>query len=180
MHLHGIAGSEGQGQRMRFREARASLVELGQSPTGDSSDPPHLYASEQQETASTRPGRVLIVEDEYFIMDQIERTLLDAGYDVVAAVATAEEAIEIAETERPDVAVMDIRLAGERDGIDAAAELLERWGIQSIFATAHDDPATRHRAEAANPAGWLTKPLSPRRLIDSVYRAMAISRDPDS
>jgi two-component system, response regulator PdtaR len=55
---------------------------------------------------------------------------------------------------------MDIRLAGARDGIAAADEILSRFGIRSVFVTATTDPHTRHRAAAVNPIAFLEKPLT--------------------
>ena len=96
-------------------------------------------------------GRVLIVEDEYFVALDAEDALTSAGFTA-----------EVAAAEAPDIVLMDIRLAGLRDGIDAAAEIRSRLGIPSLFATAHSDAATRARGdEAASPLGWLTKPYTP-------------------
>jgi CheY-like chemotaxis protein len=124
------------------------------------------------------PGRVLIVEDDYFVALESEAALLEAGHEVVAAVTTGEEALEVAERARPELAVMDIRLAGTLDGIDTAAELLRRHGLRSIFASAHADPGTRARAEAARPLGWLTKPYTGRALVAAVASAFATLRGP--
>ena len=76
----------------------------------------------------------------------------------------ADQAVAIAERERPDVVLMDIRLLGSRDGIDAAEEINHRLGIGSIFVTANTDPQTRRRAEAVRPIGFLEKPLTQDRL----------------
>ena len=76
-------------------------------------------------TSASR-GRVLIVEDEYFVALDAEDALSSAGFMVVGISATAEEAIEKAAAEAPDIVLMDIRLAGPRDGIDAAAEIRRR------------------------------------------------------
>ena len=62
-------------------------------------------------------------------------------------------------SQRPALCVMDIRLAGSRDGIEAAIEIFMAHGIRCIFATAHADPEARVRAEKAVPHGWLQKPL---------------------
>jgi len=59
---------------------------------------------------------------------------------------------------------MDIRIAGSRDGIEAAQEIFSRFGIRSIFVTANTDPFTRERAAAVNPVGFLEKPLVAKRL----------------
>jgi CheY-like chemotaxis protein len=118
-------------------------------------------------------GRVLIVEDEYFVALDAEDALSAAGFTVVGMAATADEAIGLAEAERPDVVLMDIRLAGPRDGIYAAAEIRRRFGIPSLFATAHADAATRARGEgAAAPLGWLTKPYTQRELAEAMAAAM--------
>jgi DNA-binding response OmpR family regulator len=106
--------------------------------------------------------------------------LASAGFEVVGVATTAEEAVEIARAERPDLVLMDIRLAGVRDGIDAAAEIRSDLGIPSLFATAHSDAATRARGEgAAAPIGWLTKPYAPTELAAAVAAALARLRGQD-
>jgi two-component system, response regulator PdtaR len=120
--------------------------------------------------------RVLVVEDEFFLAVQIEEWLLDNGLDVVDVVHTADEAIAVAETERPDLVIMDIRLASETDGIAAALEILDRTGVRCIFATAFADAATRERGEKARPHGWLRKPFTADVLLGAVKNALE-SRD---
>jgi two-component system, response regulator PdtaR len=68
--------------------------------------------------------------------------------------------------------VMDIRLIGQRDGIDAAIEICRNTGIRCVFATAHRDTQTLARAEAAAPLGWLTKPYTRDMLVETVKRAL--------
>jgi CheY-like chemotaxis protein len=122
-------------------------------------------------------GRILIVEDEYFVALVSEDALSAAGFVVVGIAATAEEAIAAAGSEQPDVVLMDIRLAGQRDGIDAAAEIFERYGIPSVFATAQADAGTRARGEnAASPLGWLLKPFAPDEVVAVVGAAIAATR----
>jgi CheY-like chemotaxis protein len=111
-----------------------------------------------------RSLRVLIVEDEIFISLHTRGLLQNQGHVVVGVAVSADQAVSMAEREQPDIVLMDIRLAGPRDGIDAAQEIRNRLGIGSIFVTAHTDPHTRHRAEAARPVGFLEKPLTERRL----------------
>jgi DNA-binding NarL/FixJ family response regulator len=117
--------------------------------------------------------RVLVVEDDYLAAADAEAGLNDAGFEVVGVARSAEEAIAIAGAERPALAIMDIRLNGARDGIDAALALFERFGIRSIFATAHHDAAMRARAEPASPLGWLPKPYSMHSLVARVKSAAA-------
>jgi DNA-binding NarL/FixJ family response regulator len=104
------------------------------------------------------------VEDDYFAASETESQLIEAGFVVVGVAASADRAIELARTLRPELAIMDIRLIGPKDGIEAAIELL-RIGIPSVFATAHVDDETRRRATIANPLGWLEKPYSAEKLI---------------
>lgn len=130
----------------------------------------------QASNAVQSARRVLVVEDEFFLAVQIEEWLLGNGLEVVDVVHTADEAIAVAETERPDVVIMDIRLASETDGITAALEILDRTGIRCIFATAFADVATRERGEKARPYGWLSKPFTPDVLLGAVKAALD-SRD---
>jgi DNA-binding NarL/FixJ family response regulator len=115
--------------------------------------------------AAARPPRILIVEDEYLIALELENRLLEAGFEVTGIAATAGEATSLARSENPDLAIMDIRLAGRRDGVEAAVELFTSFGIRSIFASAHADPDTRKRAAPASPIGWLQKPYPADELI---------------
>ena len=124
------------------------------------------------------PARVLIVEDDFLIAMQTEVALTAAGFDVVGPATTAEEAVELAREAQPWLAVMDIRLASTRDGIDAARELYEDFAIRCIFATAHDDARTRGRAEPYAPLGWLPKPYTMASLVAVVAEAVAGLRRP--
>ena len=67
---------------------------------------------------------------------------------------------------------MDIRLAGDRDGIDAALEIFRTLGIRSLFASAHGDAQVRARAEAAQPLGWVAKPYRVETLLKAVEEAL--------
>jgi len=117
-------------------------------------------------------GRILIVEDDYLVATEIEAALADAGFDLAGVAASAEEALQLAAAQRPSLVVMDIRLAGDRDGIDAAIELFREHGIRCIFATAHYDADTRSRAVAAAPLGWLQKPYAVATLLQMVRQAL--------
>jgi DNA-binding NarL/FixJ family response regulator len=112
-----------------------------------------------------------VVEDDFLIALQAEIALAEAGFEVIGAATTAEEAIDLARKERPSLAVMDIRLASARDGIDAARELFKELDIRCIFATAHDDPEIRRRAEPYAPLGWLAKPYTTTSLVALVIEA---------
>jgi DNA-binding NarL/FixJ family response regulator len=114
------------------------------------------------------------VEDDFFVATALENDLQEAGYEVVGTAATAEEAIKMAAERAPDLAIMDIRLAGSKDGIEAAIEILSLYRVPSIFATAHGDVETRSRAEKARPLGWVNKPYS----VDVVLAVIRSAFDP--
>ena len=129
--------------------------------------------------APFEPARILVVEDDYLVASQMEAALMQAGFEVVAIAGEADEAIELAATHRPDLVVMDIRLRGERDGVEAALEVFRNHNIRSLFATAHQDTVPRLRAEPAHPFGWLSKPYTMRSLVEAVERAVNDLRGTD-
>jgi two-component system cell cycle sensor histidine kinase/response regulator CckA len=114
--------------------------------------------------------KVLVVEDEGLIAHDIATRLEALGHQVVGTVATAEEAVERAAG--ADVVLMDIRIDGQRDGIAAAQEVRARHRVPVVFLTAHADRATLERAKAADPFGYITKPLGPASLHTSIEMAV--------
>jgi DNA-binding NarL/FixJ family response regulator len=119
--------------------------------------------------------RLLVVEDDYLVGSQIMDALQDAGFEVVAVAASAEEAIAVARSEPVSIAIMDVRLIGDRDGIDCALELFREHEIRCIFATAHGDEDVRGRAQPAKPLGWIQKPYSMASLIANVRKVLDAS-----
>lgn len=138
---------------------------------GDEPDPLDGSGREEQASRGAAIRRILVVEDDWFIGMEIETVLRQAGYEVVSVAASASEAVEAALEHAPDIALMDIRLAGERDGIDAAIELRERCDVGSIFVSAHQDESARRGAERARPAGWIGKPFSHAQLLAAIAAA---------
>jgi two-component system, response regulator PdtaR len=130
--------------------------------------PPHTGDDPERQDDNTageaQALRVLIVEDEFFISLDTKALVEALGHAVAGIAVSADQAIALAERERPDVVLMDIRLNGMRDGIEAAREIGARLGIRSIFVTANSDPGTRSRAQAVQPLGFLEKPLTQQRL----------------
>lgn len=141
-----------------------------QTRSGSSSPSEGAYRA----TARTKPIRILLVEDEFLIAMSIEGDLRDSGYDVVGIARSADTAAELSRSERPDLVLMDIRLVGKRDGIDAALEIYETTGIRCIFATAHCDTETIARARPAAPLGWLHKPYGRDSLLSTVEESLRI------
>jgi len=127
-----------------------------------------VYADEEM----ADPVRILVVEDEYLVAAQMQSALTEAGFAVVGMAATGEDALAIAAREHPSLAVIDIRLGGGLDGVDAARALFKEQGIRSILATANYDEKTQIRAVEAAPLGWLPKPFEMRSLVLKVQSAV--------
>jgi CheY-like chemotaxis protein len=107
---------------------------------------------------------ILIVEDERLISIALSLMVSNAGHKVSACVPSAAAALALLSRERPDLILMDIKIEGTMDGIEAAARIRERWNIPIVFATAFGDAETRERALALSPLAFLDKPISPERL----------------
>ena len=118
-------------------------------------------------------SKILIVEDESIIALYVKRSLLEAGYEVVAIVASGEEAVESAATYQPDLILMDIRLRGSIDGIEAARQIGEQSDVPIVFLTAHPDRDTLNRAKATDPFGYLIKPFDDHNLMITIEIALA-------
>jgi CheY-like chemotaxis protein len=112
--------------------------------------------------------RIVVVEDDVFIRLDLTTQLRAAGHTVVGTADSAAEAVRVVEHERPDLVLMDVRLVGDRDGIEAATEIWQRFAIRSLFVSANLDAAARAKASAANPVGFLEKPFTPNGLLAAV------------
>lgn len=110
--------------------------------------------------------KILIVEDEAIPALNIKMTLKDQGYDIVDIAVTGEEAVELAGQTMPDLVLMDIALAGEMDGIEAAGLILKQFKVPILYITAHADKDTVARAWETNPVGFLEKPVEDYQLSE--------------
>jgi CheY-like chemotaxis protein len=108
--------------------------------------------------------RILIVEDERLIALDLQRRLTQLGYLVVGIVASGARAVTAALQLQPDLVLMDIRLQGEMDGVEAALQIVANRAIPIIYLTAYVDDPTRQRAQATSPWGFLRKPFHVRDL----------------
>lgn len=115
-------------------------------------------------------ARVLIVEDEPLIADDIADALERNGYEVVAIADEAEDALQAVIDHAPDIALLDVNIEGETDGI----ELAHQMPIPFVFLTSYYDQNTLDRAKQTNPAGYIVKPFSEKDLI--VNLEIALSR----
>ncbi len=108
--------------------------------------------------------RVLVVEDEAITAKDLVVILEGLGYDVTAIARTGEEAVEKALEIKPDVVIMDIKLAGEMDGIEAADQINSRFHIPIIYLTAYTEDELLQRAKPTEPMGYVLKPFRPEGL----------------
>ena len=86
--------------------------------------------------------RILVVEDEAVVARDLEQTLVRLGYEVVGVAQFAAEAVGKAAETHPDLVLMDISLQGDKDGVQAAEVIGQRFGTPVVFLTAHTDKAT--------------------------------------
>ncbi len=116
--------------------------------------------------------KILVVEDELIIADNICDILEELGYEVLEPAVSYTEALETLEREKPDLALLDIQLAGRRDGIDLAWKIRDEYKIPFIFLTSNADPATVERAKKVSPPAYLLKPFDKNDLFTSIEIAL--------
>lgn len=120
----------------------------------------------------TPERRALIVEDEVLIAEELRERLSRLGFSVIAAVDSADEGIAIATSERPDLVLMDIRLRGAKDGIQAACEIRQQVDLPIVYLTAYSDRLTVERVRQSEHDGFLLKPFHRRDLRSTIEVAM--------
>jgi PAS domain S-box-containing protein len=123
-------------------------------------------------TESMGKTRVLIVEDEGITALDMKGRLEHAGYSVPATASSGLEAIAEAERTQPDLVLMDIRLQGEMDGIEAAGVIRARLDIPVVYLTAYADGETLQRAKVTEPYGYLIKPFEGRDVRTTIEMAL--------
>ena len=138
---------------------------------------PALRFAQDERSSAAQPAAlqapILVVEDDFLVAMQIEAALTEAGFALTGTAASGEEALAMAAAIRPGLVLMDIRLAGKMDGVDAALALFRDHRIRCIFATAHHDPEVRRRAAPAEPLGWLAKPYAMPAMLEAVRQGFA-------
>ena len=103
--------------------------------------------------------RVMIVEDEFIIAEDLKLTLQNFGHEVISIVSSGEKAIDHAVEFKPDMIFMDIVLDGEVNGIDAAIKIREKFEIPIIFCSAYIDSLTKKEASQIKPGIFISKPV---------------------
>ncbi len=117
-------------------------------------------------------ARIMVVEDEGIIAHTIAKQLTDMGHTVVAIAYSGEDAVEKARELHPDLVLMDIVLAGEMDGIEAAEEIKAIEDIPVVYLTAYADEETLHRAKISGPSAYVLKPVEEKQLQVAVELAL--------
>jgi len=115
---------------------------------------------------------ILVVEDERVVARDIQRSLSDLGYNVPATAASSDQAILLASERCPDLVLMDIRIKGDRDGIETASILRKRFDVPIVYLTAYADESTVARAKQTEPFGYLLKPVKTNELRSAVEIAL--------
>ncbi|MGD1992023.1 MAG: response regulator [Anaerolineae bacterium] len=117
-------------------------------------------------------AKILIAEDESIVALDIKKRLERLGFTVAAVATSGEEAVRRAAETRPDLVLIDIRLKGAMDGIEAAEAIRARVRVPILYLTAMSDAKTRRRAELTQNCGYLTKPIDGQQLQTTVETAL--------
>jgi DNA-binding response OmpR family regulator len=119
-----------------------------------------------------RKIKVLVVEDEGVVAMNVKMALLDGGYEVLPIAISAGTALTFTAQYSPDVVLMDIRIKGDKDGIDTAALIYRHYNIPIIYTTAHYDEDTVMRAAETEHAGYLVKPYEESELFALIEKTV--------
>jgi two-component system, response regulator PdtaR len=117
---------------------------------------------------------VLIVEDEFLIADMFETQIEDMGIPVCGIAGTADQAVALAREHRPALVLMDVRLKGEKDGVDAAIAIHSTVGSKIIFITGSREPSNVKRMQVDHPTAVLFKPIYGGALQKAVKSALSL------
>lgn len=121
---------------------------------------------------ASKPATILIVEDDPLVACTIRDVLDESGFAVAGIASTGAEAISLAGAHPPQLALIDIRLAGPMDGIEVACTLREQLGVPAIFLSGFADAETVARAKLAHPLGFLRKPFRPSQVFNTIERVL--------
>jgi CheY-like chemotaxis protein len=141
------------------------------APT-DASLPPEGGPASVEAAPDGSQARILLVEDELLVAWEVSDQLKGLGHAICGTAATADDAIRMAEEQRPDLILMDVTLLGGRDGIAAATVIQATNPTRIVFVTAHSDPGTQARMGATGPLAILRKPYTEAELAQVVAAAL--------
>lgn len=119
------------------------------------------------------PVKILIVEDEPLIAEGIALHLKNSAFTVSAIAYDADEALQALQTKMLDIAILDINLDSEKDGIELAEYINKSYPMPFIYLTSYSDKAIMDRAKATSPAGFIVKPFNKNTLLATLEIAMS-------
>jgi two-component system response regulator LytT len=119
------------------------------------------------------PIKILIVEDNVIIADDMQSMLEEIGYEIVDNVIVYEQAVEVLKNQQVDLVLIDIILASDKTGIDLGKHIREKYDIPFIFVTSNSDRATVENAKTVQPNGYLVKPFEQQDLYTSIEIALS-------
>ncbi|MEB8329284.1 response regulator [Flavobacteriaceae bacterium KMM 6897] len=120
-----------------------------------------------------QPIKILIVEDNVIIADDMQSMLEEIGYEIVDNVIVYEQAVEVLKNNQVDLVLIDIILASDKTGIDLGKHIRENYNIPFIFVTSNSDRATVENAKTVKPNGYLVKPFEQQDLYTSIEIALS-------
>jgi len=115
--------------------------------------------------------KILVVEDEWVVSEEIKVILEKNNFEVIGQAADAQTALEIAGETKPDIALLDINIKGDKDGIELAGLLRKSSDPGIIFLTAYDDPKYLDRAKSVNPQAYIVKPFREKNIVIAIELA---------
>ena len=116
--------------------------------------------------------KILIVEDEDIVAADIKEALESFGYGVCGRAISCETALSLVQEQKPDLILMDIKLEGDKDGVQTVAEIKSQFDIPVIYLTAYADDKTFARAKITEPYGYILKPFKEMELKMAVELAL--------
>ncbi len=120
----------------------------------------YLWPNKSKRLNTCPMKRIIIVEDDFILAIMLEKEIQQLGHEVAAKLGSAEEAIAIVKKNDPDLVLMEIRLYGDMDGIEAMTQIRKFSDVPVIYMASNSFESTKKRAMETNPAGYLTKPLN--------------------
>lgn len=157
--------------QIRLRRPRQTGVRYPQGPGLDVRQHGGTMTDQTGQAPGALPPRrlrVVIVEDEAIVAMELELLFEDMDTDVLGIATSAAEACALVQLHQPDFVTMDISIKGDRDGVSAALEIFEAFGVRSIFISSYSDPATQKRAQACQAIAWIRKPVDTVDLVAAV------------
>ncbi len=117
--------------------------------------------------------KILIVEDELIIAEDVKNMLLKMGYDVIGIAMDYDEIETILSHQKPDLILLDVNLNSKKDGIEIAQIINDKYKIPFIFTTSYSDSVTINRAKQTNPINYLVKPFKEEQLFTTIQLSLS-------